>query len=102
MPDIVVQVQKRMLVSLAQIAKKVGLKEGDHILLEERDGGIFLRPVGWHDKSQEYFWTKEWQEDMKRSVEDLEQGRYKTFKSADELIKELGGDADEDADSNPN
>ena len=79
MPEVVVQVQKRMLVSLAQIAKELDLKEGDHVLLEERDGGIFIRPVGWHDKSQEYFWTKEWQEKMRRSKEAMDKGEYATF-----------------------
>lgn len=30
------QVQKRMLVSLAQIAKDINLNEGDYILIEKR------------------------------------------------------------------
>jgi len=59
MAEIIQQIQKRMLVSLAQVAKNLGLREGDYVLIEERDGGIFIRPVGWHDKGQEYFWTKE-------------------------------------------
>lgn len=42
---IVQQIQKRMIVSLAQIAKDLNLHEGDHLIIEEKDGGIFLRPV---------------------------------------------------------
>jgi len=95
MSTTVQQVQKRMLISLAQLSKELGLKEGDHVILETRDGGIFIRPVSWHDKSQEYFWTKEWQEKMKRSVEALEKGEFETFKSVDELLKELETDADD-------
>lgn len=98
MPEIIQQVQKRMLISLAQIAKKIDLKEGDHVALEVRDEGILIRPVAWHDKSQEYFWTEEWQQKMKRSAEALRGGKVKTFTSTEELLREMGED---DADNNP-
>lgn len=100
MSEIVQQVQKRMLISLAQVAKNLNLQEGDHVLIEERDGGIFIRPVAWHNKSQEYFWTKEWQDRMKRSLEDLEYGKYKKFENVGDLLKELG--EEEDADNSHN
>jgi len=85
----IVQIQKRMLISLAQIAKDVNLHEGDHILIEQRDGGIFLRPVDWVDKNQKYFWTKEWQEKMRRSQDALDNGDYKTFDNMEDAIKDL-------------
>jgi hypothetical protein len=85
----IVQIQKRMLISLAQIAKDVNLHEGDHILIEQRDGGIFLRPVDWVDKNQKYFWTKEWQEKMRRSQDALDNGEYKTFDNMEDAIKDL-------------
>ncbi|OAT80794.1 AbrB/MazE/SpoVT family DNA-binding domain-containing protein [Desulfotomaculum copahuensis] len=96
----IVQVQKRMLISLAQIAKKIDLHEGDHVLIEQRDGGIFLRPVEWVDKNQKYFWTKEWQEKMRRSRNALENGEYKTFDSMEDAVKDL--EALADAHSNKN
>jgi len=99
MAEIIQQIQKRMLVSLAQVAKKVGLREGDHVLIEERDGGIFIRPVGWHDKSQEYFWTKEWQDKMDRSLTALQEGRYQVFHSSEDLLRSLGEEA-QNADDN--
>lgn len=99
MPEIIQQVQKRMLISLAQIAKVVNIHEGDYVALEERDGGIFIRPVSWHDKKQEYFWSSEWQEKMKRSAEALQEGRFKSFDNVDGLLKELG---EENADDNSN
>lgn len=85
----IVQIQKRMLISLAQIAKDVDLHEGDHILIEKRDDGIFLRPVDWVDKKQKYFWTKEWQEKMRRSQDALDKGEYKTFDNMEGAIKDL-------------
>lgn len=86
---IVQQIQKRMLISLAQIAKDVNLHEGDHVVIEEKDGGIFLRPVDWVDKSQKYFWTEEWQQKMRRSQEALDKGEYKTFENMEDAIKDL-------------
>lgn len=99
MSEIIQQVQKRMLISLAQIAKRIDIQEGDYVALVERDGGVFIRPVSWHDKKQEYFWTDEWQEKMKRSAEALQNGRFKTFNNTGDLLKELG---EEDADNNSN
>ncbi|GBF34161.1 hypothetical protein DCCM_3273 [Desulfocucumis palustris] len=92
MPEVIQQVQKRMLVSLAQIAKKIAIKEGDHVALEIRDGGVFIRPVAWHDKSQEYFWSEEWQQKMKQSDEAIKEGKIKTFTNSGDLLKELGED----------
>ena len=96
MSEIVQQVQKRMLISLAQIAKRIHIKEGDYVLLEERDGGVFIRPVSWHDKNQEYFWSDEWQEKMKRSAEAIEEGNVKSFTNIEGLLKELGEEDDDD------
>jgi antitoxin PrlF len=42
------------------------------------------------DKSQSYFWTKEWQEAEKEASEDIKAGRVKAFDSVDELIQDLG------------
>ncbi|MDA8229297.1 MAG: AbrB/MazE/SpoVT family DNA-binding domain-containing protein [Desulfitobacterium hafniense] len=86
---IVQQVQKRMLVSLAQIAKDINLHEGDHVVIEERDGGIFLRPVEWIDKNQKYFWSEEWQAKIRRSQEELENGEYQKFENMEDAIKDL-------------
>jgi hypothetical protein len=93
----VVTIQKRMLVSLAKLAKEIHLEEGDHMIAEIIDGGIFLRPVGWHDKNQEYIWSEKWQEKLKNAKEDLEKGNYEKFDNMNDLIKELG--VEEDADT---
>ncbi|MHB1406492.1 MAG: AbrB/MazE/SpoVT family DNA-binding domain-containing protein [Desulfitobacteriaceae bacterium] len=86
---IVQQIQKRMLISLAKIAKDVNLHEGDHVVIEQKDGGIFLRPVDWVDKSQAYIWTEEWQEKIRCSEEALANGEYKTFENVEDCIKDL-------------
>ncbi len=92
MTEIIQQVQKRMLISLAQIAKSLDIKEGDHVLLEVREGGVYIKPVAWHDKTQEYFWSDVWQQKMKKSEEALKEGKIKTFTNTDDFLKELGED----------
>jgi hypothetical protein len=42
------------------------------------------------DKSQAYFWTKEWQEAEKEAGKDIKAGRVKAFDTAEELFEDLG------------
>jgi hypothetical protein len=41
------------------------------------------------DKSQAYFWTKEWQGGEREADEDIKAGRVKAFNSVEELISDL-------------
>lgn len=41
------------------------------------------------NKSQAYFWTKEWQEGEREADADIKAGRAKVFDSAEELVKDL-------------
>ncbi|WP_036371255.1 AbrB/MazE/SpoVT family DNA-binding domain-containing protein [Neomoorella thermoacetica] len=80
-----------MLISIGQLAKKLGLKEGDYVRLEleENSNSLRLVPVDWHPREQEYFWSGEWQERMKNSLRDLAEGRVKTYSDVEELLGEL-------------
>ena len=42
------------------------------------------------DKSQAYFWSKEWQEAEREASEDIKAGRVKVFDSVEKLIEDLG------------
>jgi TRAP-type C4-dicarboxylate transport system substrate-binding protein len=42
------------------------------------------------DKSQAYFWTKEWQEAEKEASKDIKAGRVKAFDTVEELFEDLG------------
>jgi AbrB family looped-hinge helix DNA binding protein len=95
------QVQKRMVFSLASIAEEANIKEGDYIEVDvKEDGSIVLTPVGFHKKSQEYFWSTDWQKMIAESEEALQNGQYKVYKDVDDLIRDLGVQED-DADDNP-
>lgn len=73
----------------AEAVKSSGCNVGDYVDVIFKKGLIILKPVAIVDKSHEYFYTKEWQEKVKKSEEDYKKGHYKTFKSADALIKSL-------------
>lgn len=73
----------------ASIRKKLGIQEGDIVeVLIEEDKAILL-PKKIIDKSQAYFWSKEWQTAEKEASEDIKAGRVKEFSKTEDLIKEL-------------
>ena len=74
----------------ASIRRKLGIEEGDIVEVMVEDEKAVLIPKKIVDKSQSYFWTKEWQEAEKEASEDIKAGRIKAFKNVDDLIKDLG------------
>ena len=40
-------------------------------------------------RDQAYFWTPEWQRDIKEAEEDFKEGRYKEFDNIEDLLREL-------------
>ena len=71
------------------LRKIFGIDEGDVMEAKKTKEGILLKPKAVVDKSQVYFWTKEWQEKEKEADEDYRKSRYKKFKNIDKLIKDL-------------
>lgn len=73
----------------AALRKQVGIEEGDLVELQVREDHIVLTPKKLIDKSQAYFWTKEWQEAERQAQADIEAGRIEEFASVDELFADL-------------
>ena len=73
----------------ASVRRKLGIEEGDIVEVVVDDDKAVLLPKKMVDKSQAYFWTKEWQEAEREASEDIKAGRVKTFDTAEELIKDL-------------
>lgn len=73
----------------ASVRRKLGIEEGDIVEVVVEDDKAVLLPKKIVDKSQSYFWTKEWQEAEKEASEDIKAGRVKTFNNIDELMKDL-------------
>ncbi len=71
------------------IMDRLDLKKGDTVSIELRDDEIILKPVVIIDKSQTWFWNKDWQKKEKEAEEDIKKGRVKTFNEVDELMEDL-------------
>ncbi len=73
----------------ASVRRELGIEEGDLVEVMVEDDRALLLPKKLIDKSQAYFWTREWQEAEKEASEDIKAGRIKTFDTAEELIEDL-------------
>jgi AbrB family looped-hinge helix DNA binding protein len=73
----------------AKIRKKMGLREGDFVEVEETTEGIMLKPRRMIDTDQAYFWDEGWQKGEIAADRDIEAGRYETFDDVDELTESL-------------
>lgn len=71
------------------IMEKLDLKKGDTITIKLRGDEIILKPVVMIDKSQAWFWSKEWQKEEREVEEDIKAGRIKSFENTNDLMKEL-------------
>jgi AbrB family looped-hinge helix DNA binding protein len=73
----------------ASVRKELGIEEGDLVEIEVVEERAVLMPKKLVDKSQAYFWTKQWQEGEKEADEDIQAGRVRIFDSVEELIRDL-------------
>jgi len=72
-----------------EVRKKLRVEIGDTLEIEEKDGVLIAKPVVVVDKSQAYFWTKEWQRGEKEAEESKRKGDFKDFDKAAGAIKWL-------------
>ena len=70
------------------IIDKLRLKTGDKLDVILKDGEIRIKPVLIIDRSQAWYWSKEWQDKIKEANEDLKAGRVYTADSVDELFSD--------------
>jgi len=73
----------------ASVRKKAHIKVGDIVDFEVTPDGILIKPQETIDRSQAWFWSKEWQAEEKKVQEDIKKGKVKKFKDVDALFKEL-------------
>lgn len=86
-----VKVREKFQVTIPEeVRTRIPLKVGERVEVEAREGEIVIRPVIEVPRSQAWFWTKEWQEQIVRSRKDIEKGRVKVFKSVKKARKHFG------------
>lgn len=86
-----VKVREKYQVTIPEdVRDKIPLKVGERVQVVARGDEIVIRPVVEVPKSQAWFWTREWQERIAQSMEDIKKGKVKVFKSVKEARKHFG------------
>ncbi|MBM4307251.1 MAG: AbrB/MazE/SpoVT family DNA-binding domain-containing protein [Deltaproteobacteria bacterium] len=86
-----VKVREKYQVTIPEdVRDKIPLKVGERVEVDVREGEIVIRPVLEVPRDQAWFWSKEWQEQTAQSIQDIEKGKMKVFKTVKEAKKEFG------------
>jgi len=86
----VTKLRERSQVTLpAEIVKKLDLKAGDNLEITLEEDKIVIKPVVVIDRSQLWFWSKDWQAKEKEVEADIKSGRIHKAKGFKDLIEKL-------------
>ena len=86
-----VKVREKYQVTIPEdVRNSIPLKVGERVEVVVREGEIVIRPVVEIPRSQAWFWSKEWQEQVAQSLKDIEKGKVKVFKTVKEAKKHFG------------
>lgn len=84
--------QKSQVTIPSEFVKKLKLKPGDKLEIQEKDGRLIITPVVVIPRDQMWFYAKEWQADEQKVEQQIQEGRIKTARNKEELFKDLGLD----------
>ena len=86
-----VKVREKYQVTIPEnIRTEIPLRVGERVEVFARNGEIVIRPVVEVPRTQAWFWTKEWQEQVEKSMTDIKAGKVKVFRSVKEAKKHVG------------
>ena len=87
----IVKVTRNFQVSIPRkVRESLGIREGDLVEIEQRDGELVLTPKRVIAADQAWFWTPEWQAGEREVEEDKKAGRVSgPFDTIEELRKHL-------------
>jgi AbrB family looped-hinge helix DNA binding protein len=86
-----VKVREKYQITIPEdVREKVSLEIGERVEVDAKDGQIVIRPVIEIPKDQAWFWTKEWQEGVRKAKDDYRKGKAKSYKSVKEAKKAVG------------
>jgi antitoxin MazE len=86
----VTKLRERSQITLpAEIVKKLDLKTGDNLEISLEEGKIVIKPVLVIDRSQLWFWSKDWQAKEKEVEEDIKSGRVHKVRGIKDLVEKL-------------
>ena len=89
----ITQLRQRSQITLPNdIVKKMKLQEGDNLDIEIEEDKIIIKPVIIIDRSQAWFWSKEWQKKELEVDKQKTGGKVRKASNKDDLFKKLGLD----------
>ena len=85
-------VSSKFQISLPKALREhLGLRAGDRLVVEEREGNSVLTPAATVPKGQLYFWSRRWQEGEAKAERDIASGRVsKSYAPAE--VKKMAAD----------
>ncbi len=86
-----VKVREKFQVTIPEdVREKIPLNVGVRVEVVARGEEIVIRPVVEIPRTQTWFWTKEWQDQLAQSKKNISKGKVKVFKSVKEPRKHIG------------
>ena len=86
-----VKIREKFQVTIPEdVREKIPLKVGERVEVIVRGDEIVIRPVFEIPRTQAWFWEKEWQHTISKSIEDMKAGKFKVFKSVKDTKKSFG------------
>ena len=89
-----IQVRKKSQVTLPHsVRQELGIKEGDYLDIQVRDGEIVLKAKVLIDKQQAWFWSERWQQGEVEAQENIRTGHTYRFSDAASAVDFLHDEA---------
>jgi antitoxin MazE len=86
----VIKLRERSQITLpSEIVKKLNIKTGDTLEVKLEGDKIVVTPVLIIDRSQAWFWSKQWQDKEREVEEDIREGRLTSAGNINDLLKKL-------------
>ena len=84
--------QKSQVTIPVELLKKMNLKTGDKLEIEEHEGRLVITPVVVIPREQIWYYSREWQRDESEAQRQIQQGQVKSAENKYELFAGLGLD----------
>lgn len=72
-----------------EVVKKLKLSAGDNLEVTLEEDKIVIKPVIIIDRSQAWFWSKEWQEKEMEADREIKEKKLQHAKNVDDLLRKL-------------
>jgi len=85
-----VQIRTRNQITIPEkVLKELGIKQGDDLLVEIKDGSLTLIPAISIPRDEAYLFTPQWQKALRQAEKELKEGDYKVFDNLKDLLEDL-------------